>query len=386
MRASIEILKADQPDLGGRLANVQQGLAVTTDQAREILEKIITDSRTALIEVRCEGLLTLQAAMRQHEESLRALHTTWTDQVRFDLLGIRTELDATQARLQQIGSATATAMGPADRLLRKDRWAATAPSVKADATGVSPPGGLAGGAGVSPSALLGLRKVRDEYLRFEVNMKMWEGPAHDRKPLEMTKDASGCASWRDRTLTVVACKYLLVRDLLLLAEREKNPIGDMTEVALAAKAGLSLLPAEVRLLSDTIFNNVKLLLHDNLAPTTQVVGVERGLELWRKLHDVGRGSSDLTNREKVKSYTYPRLRPNLDDLAVKLDLWKGLRTQLEALEEVFTERQHWMALDELVPADMLAEMQTRVELDTYVARIDFVSRRVSHHRTLAQRS
>ena len=76
----------------------------------------------------------------------------------------------------------------------------------------------------------------------------------------------------------------------------------------------------------------------------------------------------------------------MDDLALKLDLWKGLRAQLEALGEVFTERQHWMALDELVQADMLAEMQTRVELDTYVARLDFVSRRVSHHRTLAQRS
>ena len=85
----------------------------------------------------------------------------------------------------------------------------------------------------------------------------------------MTKDASGYASWRrDRTLTVVACKNPLVRDLLLLAEREKNPIGDKTEVALAGKAGLPLLPAEVRLLSDTIFNNVKLVLHDNLAPTT----------------------------------------------------------------------------------------------------------------------
>ena len=154
------------------------------DQAREMLENIFTDSRTALIEVRGEGLLALQAAMTQHEEALRALHTTLTDQVRFDLLGIRTELDATQARLQQIGSATAAVMSPpppstspaADPLLRKDPWAATAASASADATGVSHPGGLAGGAGVSPSALPGLRQVRDEYLRFEVNMKMWEGP------------------------------------------------------------------------------------------------------------------------------------------------------------------------------------------------------------------
>ena len=47
VRAAIEILKADQSDPGVRLAYVQQGLAVTTDQVRNNLEKIITDSRTA---------------------------------------------------------------------------------------------------------------------------------------------------------------------------------------------------------------------------------------------------------------------------------------------------------------------------------------------------
>ena len=199
-----------------------------------------------------------------------------TDEVRFDLFGIRTELDAT--RLQQSGSATAAAMSPpppstspaADPLRRKDPWAATAPSGSADGTGLSRPGGLAGGAGV--------RQVRDEHLRFEVTMKVLEGSGRDWNPLEMTKDASGYASRRDRTLTVVACKYHPVRDLLLLAEREKNPIDDMTEVALEAKAGIPLLPAEVRLLSDTIFNNVKLLLHDNLLPRPRlsVCGPEFG--------------------------------------------------------------------------------------------------------------
>ena len=50
----------------------------------------------------------------------------------------------------------------------------------------------------------------------------------------------------------------------------------------------------------------------------------------------------------------------------------------------FSDRQHWVTLGELVPADLLAEMQSRVALDTYAVRLDFVSRRVSHRRTLAQ--
>ena len=59
---------------------------------------------------------------------------------------------------------------------------------------------------------------------------MWEGPGRDRKPLEITTDASGYSSWRDRTLTVIACRYLRIRDLLLLAEREKGPVDDGTGV------------------------------------------------------------------------------------------------------------------------------------------------------------
>ena len=46
----------------------------------------------------------------------------------------------------------------------------------------------------------------------------------------------------------------------------------------------------------------------------------------------------------------------MDDLVVKLDLWRRLRAHLEGFGESFTERQHWMALDELVPQSLLAEI------------------------------
>ena len=90
--------------------------------------------------------------------------------------------------------------------------------------------------------------------------------------------------------------------------------------------------------------NGKLLLHDNLVPTELV----RGLELWRKPNDLERGSSDLANSEKVKLHTYSSRCGSMDDLVVKLDLWRGLRAQLEGFGGSFTEQQHWMALHELV--------------------------------------
>ena len=113
----------------------------------------------------------------------------------------------------------------ADPLLRKDAWAATAPSVlQLTQQGSVPPVIWLAVKGSVLRRLPGLRQVRDEYLRFEVNMKMWEGPARDRKPLEMTKDASGYASWRDRTLTVVACKYPLSATSFFLPNARRTPL------------------------------------------------------------------------------------------------------------------------------------------------------------------
>ena len=263
-----------------------------------------------------------------------------------------------------------------DPLLRADPWVAYAGAA---------PGPSGAGAAPGPSSLTTTRPLDVDLTRFEINFKMWEGPGRDRKPLDLVKDSAGYCGWRDRTLTVIACRYPMVRDLLLAAEREKGPIDEAVELALAAKVGIAVSPAEVRMLSSAIFANVKIILHDTLGPTTQAVGSGHGLELWRKLHDLGRGSSDLINREKIKLYSYPNRCATMDDLAVKFDLWRGLRAQLESLGEVFTERQHWMALDELVPQSLLAEMQTKIELDSYSARLDFVSRRVSYHRTMAQR-
>ena len=68
---------------------------------------------------------------------------------------------------------------------------------------------------------------------------------------------------------------------------ETGTNDDVVEVALAAKVGISLQVTEIRL-SNAIFAKIKLLLCD-LVPTTQAV---------RGGHDLGRGSSELINREK----------------------------------------------------------------------------------------
>ena len=63
MRSSLDALQTDQADLGGHIANVQQELASTADQARAVHEVIISDARRAFEEVRGEGLTALKAAV-----------------------------------------------------------------------------------------------------------------------------------------------------------------------------------------------------------------------------------------------------------------------------------------------------------------------------------
>ena len=118
LRNATETVKAEIADLGGKLSTVQLNLSSTADQARAVLETMIAEARKALGTVRGEGLMALQAAMAKHEADLRGLYTTLGDQVRQEFLGVRAELDATQAGLRQIGVAAAAAASSAQAALQ----------------------------------------------------------------------------------------------------------------------------------------------------------------------------------------------------------------------------------------------------------------------------
>ena len=143
------------------------------------------------------------------------LHDTLVAEVTREFLGVRVELDATQERLRQVGGMAAAA-------------AAAAPKSAAGVPQAPPPQSSdpflrAGpwGAAANLGGSAGSRPPTNGLLLFELDFRMWEGPSRDRKPLEMSKDTTGYGAWRDRTLTVIACKYPAVRDLLMAAEQEK---------------------------------------------------------------------------------------------------------------------------------------------------------------------
>ena len=100
LRSATESIGSDFNDLAARVGLVQNSLSSTADQARAILATMIDDGRQALVGIRGECLLALQAAVAKHEADLRGLHDSLTSQVRHELLGVRAELDAMQASLR----------------------------------------------------------------------------------------------------------------------------------------------------------------------------------------------------------------------------------------------------------------------------------------------
>ena len=145
------------------------------------------------------------------------------------------------------------------------------------------------------------------------------------------------------------------------------------DVAHVGKVGISLPVTEVRLRSNAIFAYVKLLLRDNLVPTTQAVGAGN-LSCGESSMTWGAAARISPTARRLSFTRTPADAGAWTTLVVKLDLWRRLRAQLETFGGSFTERQHWMALDDVVPQSLLAEMQ----------RLEFVCRSVSYHRTLAQ--
>ena len=186
---TIEETTSEVGNLGGKLSNVQHVLDGTTNTAHQVIESLVRDSRGALEAVRGESLVALQNAMLKHETNLRALHDTLVAEVTREFLGVRAELDATQERPRLVGGTAAAAAAAApksaagvpqaqppqssDPLLRADPWGAAA--------------NLGGSAGSRPPS--------NGLLPFELDVRMWEGPSRDRKPLEMSNDTTGYGAW-----------------------------------------------------------------------------------------------------------------------------------------------------------------------------------------------
>ena len=192
---TIQETKSEVGNLGGKLSNVQHVLDGTSNTARQVIESLVRDSRGALEDVRGESLVALQSAMLKHETDLRALYP----------------LRHAVAEVTRHSGTVATGRG---WLQRQRQRACRKLNRRRVLILVS-------------KLILGVRRRTWEAVvpdlpptAFELDFRMREGPSRDRKPRDV--DTTWCSAWRNRTLTVIACKHPAIRDLLMAAEQEKR--------------------------------------------------------------------------------------------------------------------------------------------------------------------
>lgn len=235
-------------------------------------------------------------------------------------------------------------------------------------SGVAPPGGAGPPDDNSSSGAFG---------RFKVDLKAWG----DRPKLNFGRsgtDTSGYDAWRDHALDVVGLESDDVRRLLEWAELRETAIGEEGEEEGAAAVGLVLNPSAVRRLSSALWNNLKLLLHPDMASRAAAVGRSRGLELWRSLYAKGKGTAPQTLHAKSRKYLYPEKAKGLEDLETKLELWHGLGRQLEASGKTFTDDVRELALECLLPHDLSLKIGQSPELTGFAKKLEFVERTMTH--------
>ena len=202
----------------------------------------------------------------------------------------------------------------------------------------------------------------------------------DNKKLDLAGNQDAYDTWQDRALGHLAKDRPDVRRLLLWAERRSAPITAVEEAAGARECGVG---GEVASISYTLFEAIKFILHDSMLSRARTCD-ERGLELWRKLRSEWMGSSGLVVAAKMKRYIEPVRCSTAAQLWEALPSWEQLGEEVIMGGLTLDEPLRALALDRLIPDDMLKIAVGRPELTTYSAKLTWVRAQMEHAKSAAR--
>jgi hypothetical protein len=229
----------------------------------------------------------------------------------------------------------------------------------------SPPGFGGGGGGKGGGFPRDLR----------INTRDWG----DHRKLDPTTTFDGFQVWRDRAMTHLSKERPDVRALLMWAEKQSK---DQLEAALgehAARLGV----VDLAAVEYAVHDGIKAIIFDTLLGRARNC-VGRGCELWRALVAEWHGAAPQLRDAKARRYLEPPKCKDTNELWSQLSAWERLGEEVMLSDLQLPDWMRNVALEKLLPAQLLNTLVSRSELVGFSVRLAWVKTQMEHARGIAQ--
>jgi hypothetical protein len=229
----------------------------------------------------------------------------------------------------------------------------------------SPPGFGGGGGGKGGGAPRDLR----------INTRDWG----DQRKLDIATTFDGFQVWKDRAVTHLSKERPDVRALLMWAETQSKDQLETGLVAHAERLGV----VDLAAVEYAVHDGIKAIVLDSLLGRARNC-IGRGCEFWRALSAEWHGAAPQLRDAKARRFLEPPRCKDTNELWSKLPAWERLGEEVELSDLKLPEWMRNVALEKLLPTQLLSTLVSRSELFGYSVRLAWVKTQMEHARGIAQ--
>ena len=190
-------------------------------------------------------------------------------------------------------------------------------------------------------------------------------------------------AWQLRAMRMLSEDRPDVQRLLEWAETHNTTIDSA-----AAQLGAQVVDLhrceDVQAISIKILNVLTSMVANSLIPATQSCGEGHGLEFWRSLAARWQGQSKQVVAATLCSFITPARCSKTLDLWEVLPAWEQKASQLLLAREPVSGLMKSQGLNALVPMTLLNEIISRLDLESYDAKLRYVKQHMEHARGTQQ--
>ncbi len=208
-----------------------------------------------------------------------------------------------------------------------------------------------------------------------INTRDWG----DHKKLDVATTYDRFQVWKDRAMTHLSKERPDVRELLAWADKQSQGELEANLGAAAARFGV----VDLAAVEYAVHDGIKAIVLDSLLVRARNCA-GRGCELWRALSAEWSGAAPQLRDARARSYQEPVRCKDTHELWSKLAAWERLGEEVALSNLVLPEWMRNMALEKLLPTQLLNTLISRTELVEYPVRLAWVKTQMEHARGVAQ--